>query len=78
LSFRREAIKLFSLAGAGLQPGAKISAVVNYGISTDNLEIFTLFGEPTTWLQSRLTGLISLLKGGYVKIMRIFKIIVSL
>jgi hypothetical protein len=61
-----------------LTTGAKISAVVNYGISTDNLEIFTLFGEPTTWLQSRLTGLISLLKGGYVKIMRIFKIIVSL
>jgi hypothetical protein len=34
-----------------LTTGAKISAVVNYGISTDNLEIFTLFGEPTTWLQ---------------------------
>jgi hypothetical protein len=30
-----------------LTTAAKISAVVNYGISADNLEVFTLFGEPS-------------------------------
>lgn len=36
---------------------AKIAAVVNYGISTDNLEILTLFGEPSTRLHlSRRRG----------------------
>ena len=31
-----------------LTTGAKISAVLNYGISPDALEIFTLFGDPST------------------------------
>ncbi len=36
-----------------LTTAAKISAVVNYGISRDNLETFTLFGEPSTRLHLR-------------------------
>lgn len=40
-----------------LTTAAKISAVVNYGISNDNLETFTLFGEPSTRLHvSRSRG----------------------
>ncbi|MCI5178380.1 MAG: hypothetical protein D3911_03450 [Candidatus Electrothrix sp. AW3_4] len=40
-----------------LTTAAKISAVVNYGISADSLEMFTLFGEPSTRLHlSRSRG----------------------
>jgi hypothetical protein len=40
-----------------LTTAAKISAVVNYGVSKDNLETFTLIGEPSTRLHlSRSRG----------------------
>jgi len=34
-----------------LTTASKIAAVTNYGISTDNLKMFTLFGEPSLRLR---------------------------